>query len=389
MVGGYHSLRAMAARAVADLGTVRRDPRSGRWYLDLRPVARVYTYRTPWGDETAFATELDAARALDLIRSHCADGMPVAAAIECIRPREGSRVPALAREWLREKWREVEAGRRVARSIRELELSVAREWGWWEAVPVHQITSAAVRAWALALGGRGLAPATVRAELARFRSFCAWLYSTDRLQRLPAFPRIEQPDRHRATLTWEQQDAVLEAIPEEQRGVFLAGVDLALRPQEARALLAVDLEGDGVWIRRAAKDEGAAAPVGETKTGRHRYLPWTDRLRGWCDRYVPREARFGGLAFPAPGGGMWSAHELRKAWRAASEAAGVPYVAVRDATRRSSMQELRRRANAPLSAIRDLAGHRREETTRIYLGSATGELVGVLSARRASAEKPK
>jgi len=371
----------MAARDVADLGHVRQDKRTGRWFIDLRPHARVYTYRTPWGDEVRFASRADAQHALEMIRAQCATGLSVAAAIEVMRPREGSLISNLAGEWIQEKWAEVAAGRKVARSIRELELSVRREWGWWRGTAIHELDSKAVAAWARALGSRKLAPATVRAELARFRAFLAWLYAQDRLSRMPAFPTIAQPDRAKATLTWEQQDAVLAAIPEERRGVFLAAVDLALRPQEARALLAVDLEPVGIWIRRAAKDEGPRAPVGDTKTGAHRQLPWTDRLREWCAAHVPAEARFGGLAFPAPGGGMWSANELRKAWQLASATAGVPYVAVRDATRRSTAQEWRRRANAPLSAIRDAMGHRREETTRIYLGAAVGELVSIVGAR--------
>jgi hypothetical protein len=93
---------------------------------------------------------------------------------EILRPREGSMVEALAAEWLREKWREVAAGRKVARSIRELELSVRREWGWWRGTAIHELSSAGIRAWADALGSRGLAPATVRAELARFAGRAEW-----------------------------------------------------------------------------------------------------------------------------------------------------------------------------------------------------------------------
>lgn len=379
----WQASRAMAWGAVADLGHVRRDPRTGRWYIDLRPHARVYTYRAPWGAEEPFRTERDAERALESIREWCADGFTVAAAIERIRPREGSLVSTLAQEWLREKRDEVAAGRRVARSIHELELSVRREWGRWAGAAVHDVTSASLRRWATDLGRRGLAPATVRGELARFRAFLVWVYAQDRLARIPAFPTVSLPDRVRPTLTTEQQEAVLAEIEERLRGAFLAAVELALRPQETRAMLAADVGPEEVRVRRAAKGRSYQAPVDGTKTGTHRVLPTPERLAAWAERWIAAEDRVAGrVAFPSPKGRMWSDAELRREWRRASAAAQVPYVPVRDATRRSTAQEWRRRGDLPVSTIRDAMGHTQERTTRIYLGQAAGELVGILSARR-------
>jgi len=379
----WSARRAIAWQAVATLGHVRRDARTGRWYIDLRPTARVYTFATPWGTEEPFPSDRAAERALDEIRERCSEGLSVAQAIERIRPRDASLVTAKAEEWIEAKWREVKAGKRVARSIREFRRSVDVEWPYWAGVSIFDVRAKHVEEWATRLAERGLSPNTVRTELARFHAFYAWLLAREDVSRIPPFPSIAVPKIARPTLTWEQQDAVLDQIEDQWRGVFLAMALLALRPQEARALRVCDLAGDVVHVRRAAKDEGPDAPIGGTKTGTERTLPMPPRLAEWAARWISSDPLQGSaLAFGAPTGGMWGQNNLREWWARASKLAGVPVIPVRDATRHSTAQEWRRRSGADISAIRDALGHTQEATTRRhYLGAATGQLVDMMKAR--------
>jgi hypothetical protein len=90
-------------------------------------------------------------------------------------------------------------------------------------------------------------------------------------------------------LTLEQQDAALETICAPERGIYLAMVDLAIRPGEARPLRASAVEivaprgpdDPPAWVRIEVGAKGSAkvVPIAGTKTGRSRRVPVGHRAR--------------------------------------------------------------------------------------------------------------
>ena len=66
-------------------------------------------------------------------------------------------------------------------------------------------------------------------------SFARWLHDErEELEAVPRFPWPKVPDYVPRVLSIEDQDAILEAIREPERGIFLALAHLGLRPGEAR-----------------------------------------------------------------------------------------------------------------------------------------------------------
>jgi integrase len=373
----------MAWASVATKGKVRQDSKTGRWYIDLRPHARLFTYLAPWGKEEPFPSQAAAEKSLETIREWAMGGMGIPAAIERLRPREDSTVPALARQWIAAKRVQVAVGDRVGQSVDQLEYQTRRYWKHWDGVPIHEVRPRQIAEWVNGLRASGLAPPTVAGIVRKFHGFMSWLKEAELITDVPAFPEIKAGTRIRASLTWEQQDAIIAEVEPHLRGIFLAMACCALRPQEARAMLAVDLTPTLVRVRRAAKAAGVRAPIGPTKTAHERDLPMPAALWEWCEEFVSDEARVQGrLAFPSRAGRLWSQTMLAREWKAAAKRAGMPLVPMRDATRHSTAQEWRRRASADVGHIRDALGHAQERTTRVYLGAATAPLVSMVQARR-------
>jgi integrase len=383
--------QALAWEAVRTLGKVRSRPVKGgvAYYLDFRPKGpKVYTYRTPWGAEVPFATEIDARMALAEIRRRVVDGADLALAIDSIRPRERASILARARVWLAEKRAAADAGDLSPASIEEIECHLSRHWPRWTGASVFDIRAGVVRDWSAELFEKGLAPGTVRNVLAYFHAFLVWLDERDEIERVPAFPTIRVTRRERPTLTIEQQGKVLAAIAElvgeadPRFGLMLLATELALRPNEARALAIASIEADEILIRHAVKGESSRAPIRGTKTGLERRLPMPPLFREWAAQHLTPEVRMARLlAFPNPSGLPWSQSSLQILQRAACARAGVPYVPPRDATRKSTSMEFRRRLSADYSTLRELLGHAQQQTTEIYvpprhakLGAAVHEL---------------
>jgi integrase len=112
----------------------------------------------------------------------------------------------------------------------------------------------------------------------------AWLHRLDLIDRVPAFPTMPVPDHPPTILSGTTQQSILDRIPFQRRGAFLAACH-GVRPGEIRALDAGDLEEregvPGLRIRRAIKGPNATAPVGSTKTGEAAWIPIDEELADW------------------------------------------------------------------------------------------------------------
>ena len=133
--------------------------------------------------------------------------------------------------------------------------------------------------WSLWLADRDLSPKTRRNVMGYFRAFLVWLHRREDLRAVPRFPLPKADEHEPRLLAISDQDRVLAAISDEDRGIFLALAHLGLRPGEARALTAADYQ-DG-WMH---VDKAVSSPVRGTKTGKAKRLPVSEELREWVER---------------------------------------------------------------------------------------------------------
>ena len=325
------------------------------------------------------------------IRDKVAEGVPLVTVLESFRPSGASHVLACAKRFVEYQREQADAGEISHRSVDQLEGQIRNHWSKWERMIVYEVTTAHVDDWARELRKR-LGPGTTTVVLAGMRSMMRWMHRRQELSTVPDFPSVKIPENDPRLLSREQQDAVLETIPVECRGIFLALADLMLRPSEARALRPAVYEpvknrtdkdpAGWMTVKCAADGESGNAIVREwTKTRRVRTLPVSDRLAQWIARYVPADARLTQeFLFPALRGGMISHSTLRTTWDRACRDAGVREVPVREGTRHSSATAARR-SGLPLDLIRLFLGHTDAKTTERYSKHHNDALVALARGR--------
>jgi integrase len=365
-------------RDMSKLGSVlERETPGGkaRWYIAIAGY-KVYRGRDAMG-EWDFTSREDAERYLARIRSRVEDGRDLQAVLDQILPKARRTILELSKRWLDHKEAQAQAGEITWRAYRVFASTVKVRWEWWKDTPAEGLSKGAIVDWATHLGRSGLAPASVQYSLATLKSFYGWLLDREEISRAPRFPSVTIPEHTPKVLTRTQQDAILGAIPEAERGIFLALADCGLRPGEARALRVGDVRDDGwLMVRRAAKDRGHTAPIGPTKTKRNRDVPpYTDRLHAWLAQHPPA----GLLLFESPAsagrGWMWSHKELLRAWKKGCESAGIPHVGLYEGTKHTFGTHLREQG-ANLETIALYFGHGQgSQHTQRYARSRPAELV--------------
>jgi integrase len=393
---------------MTDFGKVReRRTASGetRYWVDLRTEvarlgrspkkARIYSMPT-FTEQRPFRTRDDAEFALSHIRSEVSKGVPLVTALETFRATGESHVLTCAKRFIEYQRERADAGDIEHLSVDRLRGQIEKHWKpKWEGVTVFEVSTARLDDWAHEMRKGGLSPAMTVAVLAGMRSLMSWMRRRQELSVVPDFPSIKIPEHAPRLLSREQQDAVLEEIAVERRGIFLALADLWLRPNEGRALRPevyepVKQRGEAdpaAWmtIKRAAGNTSSTARVRDwTKTGMVRTLPVSDRLAGWIAEYVPAHARVTQeFLFLAPRGTMYPHGLLQRTWQRACKEAGVPEVPVREGTRHSSAT-IARREKWPLDLIQLFLGHADAKTSKRYSKHHDLALVDLVRGKRAT-----
>ena len=393
---------AAEMRKLDALGRIRRRPNGRRWEIDfgrkLR-ARRIYS-----SDGQPFETRAAAERILLRIRRLVAENMRLedAVAHALDRPGHESGVGPHLDRWLAVKREEAEAGDRSPTYVRELGRWVRDDGhigAWWRDKPVTRLDLAGVREWARWLNQRRTRP-TRKSERSRrlsgktrwnvhgaLHAFMAWLAEEDPRVKLPArwpWPARDEPAV--PVISAETQDAILAAIPEARRGIFLAMALLGIRPGEAVALDVADYRDGWLTVSRARKGERLSSPIRGTKTRKPKRLPVPDELAAWIERHHPPASRLrGGALFRNPNAhhrdGRWSATALRRWWGKACEQVGVK-VGIYVGTKHSMATHLLSRG-VQERHIQALLGHADVRSTRRYAQLADGALVEALRRRSA------
>jgi integrase len=363
---------------VGDLGTIRRRPDTGTFYLDLRPYGRIYRHRgIPIADEGT------AQRILEQLRGKIAAGRSLTEVMADYLPEESTKnlVPVWVERWIDLKRRETDAGDLSPTYLREIVRYAKddREFSWWDGRTIFEIDYGALEDWSLWLADRGLAPKTRRNILGAFRSFLGWLQRRGQIREVPAvpLPRVDEHQPH--ILSIADQDAILAAIPEAERGIFLALAYLGLRPSEARALGAADYRDGWIIVDKACKGPGATAPIRGTKTGRGKRLPVPEVLRDWIDRHLSTDARLRRLSlFTNPRTGRrWTHWALRDRWLKAAKSVGLKRARLYEGTKHTMATDAVRRGVSE-RALQTFLGHADVRSTRRYAKLADEVLISVL-----------
>ncbi len=367
---------------VAKLGRIRsrRRGKDGvqEFYLDFRPAGRVWSNRG-----IRMTDEKTAQRLLDKIRDEVADGVPVEEVLARYQPAgaAANRVPTWIERWLAIRRRESASGTLSPGYFKELE-SLARAGGhfsFFARLSIHEMSYGALEDWSLWLADRGLSPKSRKNVLAAFRAFLSWLHRRGELREVPDFPRIRVDERDPRIIGIADQDRVLRAIPDEERGIFLALAHLGLRPGEARALCVRDYHDGWITVDKAVKGKTVSAPIRGTKTGRSKRLPVSQELQNWIERHVEPAARLQRRPlFPNPRtGGVWPHKALQRVWKRAVDAAELPPISLYEGTKHSFATDAIRRG-VPERHLQTFLGHRNVQSTRRYARLADNAMLEVL-----------
>lgn len=202
------------------------------------------------------------------------------------------------------------------------------------------------------------------------------------LTTLPAFPVLNYKLSEITALTMEQQDRILEAIPEEDRAIFICGMELGLRTQEVRAIQkeCIDYDRGTITIdRKFAENEF----IRSTKTGSKgvRVLPIPDRLREALGnlnrRRLPVLSNF---VFTRHDGKPYTNKNLNTIWHRACNLVGVR-IKLQNAFRHSLGCQL---ADAEVDqyTIAEILGHTDTRTTARYAKRSLKTKAAALERRK-------
>jgi hypothetical protein len=116
---------------------------------------------------------------------------------------------------------------------------------------------------------------------------------------VPQFPEIELDEYVPTIIDLETQDQIIAAIPEENRGAFLAA-RLGLRPGGIVALNVQDFREGCLLVSKARKGPYANAPIRGTKTRRARVVEADGELADWIAKHRGKRDRSGSAVRECP-----------------------------------------------------------------------------------------
>lgn len=226
---------------------------------------------------------------------------------------------------------------------------------------LRDVTPQLVAKWITWMQERSLGPRTIQYSVGVLKQILRLAFQWQLIPNIPT-DGVELPAqqlKQRDVLSPEEMRTLLDhskATGDVYAPLWAVLLTGGLRPQEAIALTVADLVGARVSISKAVKEENGKLVVGDTKTAKSRRtvaLPQdtADLLRA----HMRASGIIGGPIFLNRSGGYLDISKVRKAWRRACKAAGVPVVRLYDA-RHSHLTALLA-AGVPLKVMSERAGH--------------------------------
>ena len=211
------------------------------------------------------------------------------------------------------------------------------------------------------------------------------------LFRSPKFPRVPWDQKPPQILTPEGQRAVLDAIPWEDRGIFLA-CRHTLRPGEARAVDLGDYRETNLYVHAAVKGQSSSSEIRGAKERNWRVVGADEELQAWIEWRIsraskPERLRQRGVSlFPnwrgRNEGLRWTTHTMTVVWNRAAGSVGVQ-VSLYPGTKHSTMTNLARQG-IDSKLLQQFAGHADRRSTDRYLVLADSDTIEMMRRK----EKP-
>lgn len=194
------------------------------------------------------------------------------------------------------------------------------------------------------------------------------------IKQLPPFPSLEQSQQKEVEyLTFDEQQKVIESIPEEHRSIFLFGMEYGLRIGEVRALKKDCIADDHIIIKRSFSQWELRET---TKTYRVRRLPLTARANEILKAARPS---FSEYLFTFDGSLPYYERKMRNIWKSACETAGIK-ISQKNAIRHSLGCQLLDNG-VDLEMVRDIYGHTSTDMTRKYVKRTPTRMLEALENR--------
>ena len=361
----------------------------------------------PSGSQRMSFDAASAAQALDAIRSELASGKPFHAVLApwLAKTQREQMLLSRAEHWLEHWQARVDAGELSPSYYRELDRYVHHPGYWAKYLSgrlVTEITPAVIddmNLWLATHGGAsgtGIGPASRNKVLGALRVLMRWLRRRREISAddVPEIPTVEVPEYSPRILESRQQTRVLERIPYDRRGAFLA-CRLGVRPSEARASHVSDytVSADGqAWltIDKACKGPNSNAPILHTKAWKARAIPIDTALRDWIKwrlqkraaamRDCDRSPMLSPAMFPNPRARTeekrWTLSSMEHEWNRVRRLEGTD-AALYEGTKHSFATAARERG-IPLDQIQKFLGHADAKSTERYGRLRNSALVRIL-----------
>ncbi len=253
-----------------------RDAKDGlpRFYLDFGR-RRVYTIPLPEGGGIPLTSREMAQKLLDAIHLQMAAGHSLDNLLAKYRPRSAvNRIDRRANQWLRKLEEQAASGERSPGYIRLVRGYLRGPFSYLANRTVTELSYGVLEDWNLWMASElGLSPKTRRNVLGALRALLGWLQERKELRDVPKFPTVARVEYAPTIISPKTQQAILDEIPYERRGIFLAMARTGIRPGSARALDVSDWRDGWLMVSKAAKGGNATAEIRGTKTGKIHRLP--------------------------------------------------------------------------------------------------------------------
>ena len=158
-------------------------------------------------------------------------------------------------------------------------------WSFFFNHPIDGIKRTHIKDWHQWLADRGLGDKTRSNVSKAFRTFLrSWAKDHERPEIVPDFPSIATVEHAPKTITMDRVLRILEAIPWESRGLFLAIAFESLRFSEASAHLLEDWDGTELHLHRGRQGQSLDSRISHGKTRANiRREPWSPQMREWLE----------------------------------------------------------------------------------------------------------
>lgn len=197
------------------------------------------------------------------------------------------------------------------------------------------------------------------------------------MRSLPPFPALSigLPDDIQY-LTYDEQQRVLQAIPEAHRGVFEFAMEYGLRIGEIIALQKDCIVGNEIIIKRSMSN----GEIRETtKTGKIRKYQITNKARKIISSAFSRWPFSAYVFCKDERGHHYNSRVLNSIWRMACQGVGLSinlYCAIRHSLGCQLLDE-----NQPIELVRDILGHTSTNMTRRYAKRNPAQVLNALENR--------